>query len=128
LKNGKERIMANILVIDDTPLTHRLLDLILKKYHHTSTSAYNGQEALELLKHSHFDMAIVDILMPDMDGFSLIRKIRANERTREMPVAVMTASADPNMAELAAELGANAFLSQPFSSWEIKELVANCVQ
>jgi CheY-like chemotaxis protein len=119
--------MANILLIDDSHLTHRLLDLILKKYDHTLTSAYNGREALDLLRHTQVDMAIVDVLMPDMDGFSLVRLLRADESTRALPIAVLTASADPSMAELAAELGANAFLSQPFSSWEIKNLVSNCI-
>jgi CheY-like chemotaxis protein len=119
--------MANILVIDDSPLTHRLLNLILKKYNHTILSAYNGREAVDLLNRTHVDMAIVDIIMPDMDGFALIQKLRADKQTRDLPIAVLTASADPGMAELAAEMGANAFLSQPFSSWEIKKLITNCI-
>lgn len=119
--------MANILVIDDTPVTHRLLEIILKKFDHSMISAFNGQEALDLLKDNQVDMAIVDVLMPVMDGFSLIRKMRSDKRTQFIPIAVMTASADPNMPKKASAAGANAFLSQPFSAGEIRELVLRCI-
>jgi len=120
--------MANILVVDDAFYTHQLLKLILQKDNHTITSAHNGLEAINHLASQTVDMMITDVSMPVMDGFDLLDWLRADERYKQLPVILMTASGQAEMLELAAEKGASGFLTHPFGSWEIIKLVEECLQ
>ncbi len=119
--------MAKILIVDDTVITHRLLDLMLSQDHHISFSAHNGLEAKALLSETRFDMVITDINMPYMDGLALLDWVREQGRFQELPVIVLTASGQEQIKESAVSRGATGFLNQPFSSWELKKMVADCL-
>ena len=122
--------MANILIVDDTPLTHRLLNLMLQRINDSIRiyTAYNGKEALAQLAQNTFDLVITDINMPGMDGFTLMEKMRADEKYKDLPIIVLTASGHKKTPAMAAQKGATSFLTQPISSWELKETVTNCLQ
>jgi two-component system chemotaxis response regulator CheY len=119
--------MANILVVDDAYANHRLIGIMLKRNSHTITSAYNGLEALNYLVNSQVDMLITDINMPIMDGLTLLEHLRADGKHHDMPVIVITASGQEYLQRMAAERGASAFLTQPFSSWELNRAVSDCL-
>jgi len=120
--------MANILVVDDAFYTHQLLKLILQKDNHTITSVHSSQEAIKHLASQAVDIMITDVNMPVMDGFDLLDWLRADERYKQLPVIIMTASGQTKMPEIAAEKGASGFLTHPFGSWELNKLIEECLQ
>jgi CheY-like chemotaxis protein len=122
--------MANILIVDDTPLTHRLLNLMLQRIDNSLNifTAYNGKEALDQLAENAFDLVITDINMPGMDGFALMDEMRADDKYKDLPIIVLTASGHKKIPAMAAQKGATSFLTQPISSWELKETVTRCLK
>lgn len=122
--------MANILIVDDTPLTHRLLNLMLQRIDNSINifTAYNGKEALDQLAENAFDLVITDINMPGMDGFALMDEMRADDKYKDLPIIVLTASGHKKIPAMAAQKGATSFLTQPISSWELKETVTRCLK
>ncbi len=111
--------MAKVLVVDDYQVTRRVLSLQLRKEGHAVVTAENGIDALARLEDSYFELAIVDIAMPEMDGLTLLKHLRADDRFCEMPVIMLTASGEDQHQLVAKSQGANAFLTKPASSPEL---------
>jgi CheY-like chemotaxis protein len=115
--------MASILVVDDYLVTLRILSTQLRKGGYEVVTAGNGKEALSRVTEQNFDLAIIDIAMPDMDGITLLEKLRKEHNQTTMPILMLTASAldeDRVRAQLA---GATDFLTKPISSWELLEVI-----
>jgi CheY-like chemotaxis protein len=91
-------------------------------------TAYNGKEALDQLAENAFDLVITDINMPGMDGFALMDEMRADDKYKDLPIIVLTASGHKKIPAMAAQKGATSFLTQPISSWELKETVTRCLK
>jgi CheY-like chemotaxis protein len=119
--------MASILIVEDTGLTLQLLYYLLQRRNHTVYKATNGFEAMDNLLENSIDLIITDIHMPEMDGLSLLEKIRSNEQLQGLPVIVLTASGLESIEKMAFEKGATAFLTQPFSSVELERIVSDCI-
>ncbi len=116
--------MATVLIVEDYPVTRRMLSFTLKQDGYTVVTAVNGKEALARLEQITVDIAIVDIAMPEMDGLTLLRHLRASERYKKLPVIMLTASGqDADRIRARAE-GANDFLSKPTSSRELLDTVS----
>ncbi len=115
--------MTTILVVDDDRVGQRMLGYTLQKNGYTVVQALNGYEALERLSAQRFDLVISDLAMPEMNGRMLLQRIRADERTRDLPVIMLTASGQDQDRIAAREEGANAFLTKPTSSRELLETV-----
>lgn len=120
--------MAKILVVEDTILTQRLLEVMLKRINHSTTSVSNGLTALACLNKASFDLIITDINMPEMDGLSFLDELRADSRHKDVPVIVMTASGLAKLPQMVSQKGATIFLAQPFSSRELTEAVTQCLE
>ncbi len=119
--------MAKILVVDDTYMNHRLIGIMLRRNEHAIVSAYNGLEAIKTLSNTPVDMMITDINMPIMDGLTLLDRLHEDEKYRNLPVIVITASGQEYLHRIAMEKGASGFLTQPFSSWELNRLISDCL-
>ncbi len=115
--------MARILIVDDYPVTLRVLSTQLRKNGYDAVTAGSAREALECLAESPADLAILDIAMPEVDGLMLLRQLRADARYHSMPVIMLTASGQDQDRITAREAGANEFLSKPASSWELLDTV-----
>lgn len=115
--------MATILATDDDLITQRVLSHTLKKQGHTVILASHGFETLDLLAENTVDLLIIDLLMPQMDGLTLLNRIRSHATYRHLPVIMLTAQGiDP------AQLVNNpdkidAFLNKPTSSRELVDTV-----
>jgi len=107
-----------ILIADDEADIRNLIKLSLEENGYTVFPAQNGKEALDILKAEDINLAILDVMMPVMDGFNLLRKIRENST---IPVIMLTARNDEMDKVLGLNLGADDYLSKPFS---VSELVA----
>jgi PAS domain S-box-containing protein len=111
-----------ILVVDDNIGNIYLLEAMLKGTGHDVVAAANGAEALEKLHAEGFDMIISDILMPVMDGFRLCRECKGDEKLKDIPFIVYTASyMEAKDEELASKVGADKFLRKPI---EVEEFIA----
>jgi CheY-like chemotaxis protein len=116
--------MATILVVDDYRVQIRMYSYTLRRHGHTVLTAENGQAALEHLDTAHIDLLITDTTMPILDGLTLLRRLRADERYQTLPVILITASEQEEETLAAAEdIAANAYLTRPISSRDLIETV-----
>jgi DNA-binding response OmpR family regulator len=112
-----------ILAADDDPDIRELVAFRLERSGYTVLQAADGEEALALaLKHTP-DLAVLDVMMPKMDGFEVVRRLRAEETTKHMPIIMLTARAQDSDVEEGFESGADDYLRKPFSPQELRARV-----
>jgi CheY-like chemotaxis protein len=117
-----------ILVIDDTPDLQRSIIQFLNMEGYETVGAANGQEALDTLTHTIPDLVITDLLMPVMDGYSFIERIKADAQLRDIPVVVFSAKPDDDSQDKALALGAVRFIRKPGSIDQILDTVNEIMQ
>ncbi|MGD8634326.1 MAG: response regulator, partial [Anaerolineales bacterium] len=104
-----------ILLVDDEPLNLDLLEQELDGSGFSILTASNGQEALERVSESPPDMIFLDLMMPVMDGFTVLEKLQAHDLWRAIPVVIISAASDLENIVRAIEMGAVDFLPKPFN-------------
>ncbi|WP_418263581.1 response regulator transcription factor [Flavobacterium faecale] len=111
--------MKNILIIEDDPSIVELVSIHLKDINCELTKAYNGFDGLELVKSNHYDVIILDIMLPDINGIEICKRIRADKNTT--PIMMLTARSEEIDKIIGLETGADDYLTKPFS---IREFIA----
>jgi CheY-like chemotaxis protein len=112
-----------VFVVDDDAAVCRLARHILELAGHEAVMFYDGQQALEALEQSTPDVVFTDLMMPRMDGLELLKRIRADARWAALPVVILTARGGANDRQLAEEAGVSDFLTKPFSSAQLLDLL-----
>ena len=115
---------VTVLAVDDQPANLRLLDAVLSPKGYRVIMASSGEQALELLPSSNADLVLLDIVMPDIDGYEVCRRIRSAPETAFLPVVMVTASGQQEKIR-AIEAGADDFVSKPFDQSELLARVAS---
>lgn len=115
--------MAIILVVDDESVTRRLVTHALKVLNVEVLAAEDGADALAKAQDTTLTLAIVDINLPDVDGFTLIRQLKALPHLGDVPMIVFTARNHAGDDHSAKEAGAAGLLYKPFSTQELRDLV-----
>src|SRR5437763_7887518 len=110
---------GSVLVIDDNIVTRRLLQLHLSALGYRSTIAENGEVGLELAQREPPDAVLLDIQMPGIDGVEVCRRLRSSERTRALPILIVTALSDTDARVAAFEAGADDYVTKPFEAREL---------
>ena len=105
---------ADILIVEDSPTQAEELQYILEKNGYQVAVAHNGREALDMLATKKPILVISDIVMPEMDGFDLCRRIKENDGLKEIPVILLTALSDPEDVLRGLECGADNFIIKPY--------------
>lgn len=118
-ENTKAKPMATILVVDDNAVIRRITSVALRRAGHTPVAAESAAEALALLEETPVELALLDLAMPDVDGLTLLRQLRADPRFQRLPIIMLTASAHDEDRMIARAAGANDFLTKPASSAEL---------
>ena len=106
---------ARILVVDDGAINRMLLGRTLRDQGHLVTTADDGREALELLKHDAFDVVLLDIVMPELDGYAVLGHIKSDDAHRHIPVIMITSVAELDSVVRCIEAGATDYLTKPFN-------------
>lgn len=122
--------MANVLIIDDDPAVRATMEIVLKRDSHAVILADNGRKGLQLLQAGQFDLLIVDLFMPDMDGLEIVGHVRKSRS--ELPIIVISGhytgtGPAPDFLQMATKLGAVYSLQKPFRPAELLTAVSKCL-
>jgi CheY-like chemotaxis protein len=120
--------MTTVLVADDSPVNLLVCSHILQEADYKVLTAEDGLEAWLSLQQNKVDLLVSDIAMPEVNGFTLLRRIRANHQLSKLPVILLTGIGEPE-AQLAFMAGtANRIMSKPVSSWELANTVTTLLE
>jgi len=108
-----------ILIVDDTPANIQMLMAILKKEGFQLSAATNGRQALEVIEKVAPDLVLMDVMMPDMDGYEACERIKASTRWRDLPIIFLTAKTDIADIVRGFEVGAVDYVGKPFNGHEL---------
>jgi len=120
---------THVLLAEDNAVNQKVAVRLLTKFGFAVTVANNGREALKLLAHNAYDVVLMDVQMPEMDGFEAVRQIRQQEQTQptHLPVIAMTAHAMQGDRERCLEAGMDGYISKPISVDELLRAIASVV-
>jgi len=110
---------ANILIVDDIPSNIRLMVSILDEQGYSISYAQSGEHAINLCKKVHFDLILLDVMMPGMDGFEVCEVLKTMDDTREVPIIFLTAMTDQASILKGFEIGGVDYVTKPFSEKEL---------
>jgi DNA-binding response OmpR family regulator len=108
-----------ILLVDDNARNLQLLGHILNNASYPTAFALDGKRALEMLAADRYDLVLLDVMMPGMDGFEVCRRMKSDRNTREIPVIFLTARTEPDSVVAGFEAGAVDYVTKPFHAREL---------
>ena len=123
-----DQTKPRILIVEDHPLIAELVETRLRIEGMQPVKCPGGREALTLVGAEPFDAVILDIMMPDVDGYQVLQHIRAQPATAHLPVIFLTAKATPADIEKGLALGANHYITKPFSGVDLVRKVRLCLE
>jgi putative two-component system response regulator len=118
---------ARILVVDDEPDILRLERLFLVNAGYEVETVADGASALARVAESDYDLIILDVMMPDLDGFEVCQRIKADPRSCDVPILFLTAKDEPKALLEGFKAGAAMYISKPFSEAKLLALVSTLV-
>ena len=111
--------MALILVVDDEPHIVKMVEFKLRNQGYETISAADGNQALEMVLTRKPDLILLDVMMPGLDGFQVLSKLKTQEETRELPVIMLTAKGQERDVVTGFDKGADDYIIKPFSFPEL---------
>lgn len=112
-----------VMVIDDEPDIVKLVKISLEMANFEVIEAFSGREALEKAQQTVPDLFLLDIMMPEMNGYEVCRQLKSQERTRNVPVVMLTAKGQKGDAEQGLKVGAEDYIIKPFDPYELGEQI-----
>lgn len=112
-----------ILAVDDERAIVRLVQVNLERHGYRVLTAFDGREAMEKIAADRPDMIVLDVMMPYMDGFTVLEQLRKDPKTRELPVIMLTAKAMDSDVFRGYQIGADCYLTKPFHPGELLNFV-----
>lgn len=110
-----------ILIVEDEKALSRVLVKIFEKNYYSVDAVYNGQEALDYIATGNYDIVLMDVMMPVMDGITALKKIRADGN--QIPVLLLTAKSEADDKVMGLDSGANYYITKPFDTKELLAVV-----
>ncbi|MBE9182567.1 response regulator [Oculatella sp. LEGE 06141] len=117
-----------VLVVDDNEMNRDLLSRRLKRQGHDITIAEDGKQALEKMRSQQFDLVLLDIMMPEMNGYQVLEYLKADAALRHIPVIMISALDDIESVVRCIELGAEDYLFKPFNPTILKARISACLE
>ncbi|WP_167527813.1 GGDEF/EAL domain-containing response regulator [Desulfosarcina alkanivorans] len=126
MKDGEPLLDATIMMVDDEPITMEIVQILLEEagYRHF-VMVENPAKAMHTLEEKRPDLLLLDLMMPEISGFDILRSVRAHPKLRHLPVLILTSSSEDNDKLTALDLGATDFLSKPVDPIELRLRVRN---
>ncbi len=118
-----ERATARVLIVDDETHNRSLLEIMLSSEGYELLTAASGEEALTVVEEQHPDLILLDIMMPEMNGFQVTTILKANPETEHIPIIILSAIDDVGARKRGLEVGAVAFLTKPIHHVELRALI-----
>jgi CheY-like chemotaxis protein len=113
----------HVLVIEDSASVRRLIEVCLRVLDVSISSVSDGTQGLEAVRETECEVVVLDIGLPGLDGWEVLSQLREDDQTAHLKVLVLTAHAQPEMADKAAQGGADAFMTKPFRPSDLREQV-----
>jgi CheY-like chemotaxis protein/HPt (histidine-containing phosphotransfer) domain-containing protein len=120
---SEEQVLMNVLLVEDHLVNQKLAITLLERWGHNVEVADNGEIAVEMAARQQFDVILMDMMMPVMDGLEATRRIRAEEISRRTPIIAMTANAMEADRERCLQAGMDDYLSKPIKAQELRQML-----
>ena len=117
-----------LLVVDDIEADRDVLSRQLERQGYVVATAENGRQAFEMLRADNFDLVLLDIMMPEMDGYEVLQRLKADEALRHIPVIMISALSEFDSVVRCIEIGAEDYLLKPFNPTLLKARIGACLQ
>jgi two-component system, sensor histidine kinase ChiS len=117
-----------LLVVDDVEANRDVLSRRLERQGYVVATAENGRQALGMLRASTFDLVLLDIMMPEMDGYEVLHRLKADQALRDIPVIMISGLSELDAAVRCIELGAEDYLPKPFNPTLLKARIGACLE
>jgi DNA-binding response OmpR family regulator len=117
-----------ILIVDDEPNIVISIEYLMKRAGYEVASVYDGQQALDFLADNSPALMILDVMMPNKNGFEVCKEVRADNRFADMPILMLTAKGREAEMNKGLSLGADAYITKPFSTHDLVERVKALLQ
>lgn len=114
-----------VLIVDDVPMNVMLVQAVLKNEGYTLLTCDNGIKALRIANEKHPNLILLDIMMPEMDGYEVLQHLKSNPETTDIPVIIMSALSDMQSIVKGYQLGATEYVTKPFQREELLKRVAH---
>jgi two-component system sensor histidine kinase/response regulator len=121
-------IPGHLLVVDDDPANREVLCRRLERQGHHVQTAGSGLDAMRILGESAFDLVLLDIMMPEMDGYEVLGRMKADERLQHVPVIMISALNELQSVVRCVEAGAEDYLTKPFNPTLLKARIESCLE
>lgn len=118
-----DQTQVNILIVDDIPLNVLLIQKMLSRFKFNILTANNGQAALDTIAQKPVDLVLLDLMMPVVDGYEVLKRLRAADETKSLPVVILSALNSSDDVTKGFQMGANDFITKPI----IMEKLLTCV-
>lgn len=116
-------LQLRILIVEDNGDMRDFLRRVLARHGYGHLEAADGIEGMEIAQRDHPDLILMDMSLPELDGFEATRRLKANKETQHIPIIAVTAHARPSDERRALEAGCDAYLSKPYSLREFLDIV-----
>jgi CheY-like chemotaxis protein len=118
----------SLLVVDDNEMSRDVLSRRLRRQGYRVAVAVDGRQALEMLQAEEFSLVLLDIMMPEMNGYQVLEHLKADSALRHIPVIMTTALDETDGIEKCIELGAEEYLTKPFNPVLLKARIGACLE
>ena len=115
--------MARILFVDDDPLTLETLKRSVEIFGHEAVLASSGEQAQTLISEQPPDLSLTDMMLPDMDGLTLVKALKQDPTIPKVPVVMLSASPEIDASQVALDAGAEEFLAKPIRLQTLQEVI-----
>lgn len=117
-----------ILVVDDEPDISKLIKARMESAGYSVFTAFDGAEALKAVKENMPDLILLDVMLPKMDGYQVCRLLKFDEKSKHIPIIMLTARAGESDKEKSVEAGADAYLTKPFQTEELLSKISSLLK
>jgi CheY-like chemotaxis protein len=115
--------LARVLAVDDDHVIRGLLEVNLEMEGHDVMTAVDGQDALEKVREQRPDLILLDVMMPNVNGWQVAEALKADEETRDIPIVFLSARAMEADVRKGSDLGVSSYVTKPFDPIDLMELV-----